>query len=190
MTLETQWLALGAMFVSGLLLGVFLDLYRVLKGQWPLTGWVVALVDLCYWILATGWVFSVLLWSTWGELRFYMLIVLFAGLGVYYWWLSRPMIKVFLLAIRVVQALIRFLINLLRLFIWIPLVHLMLFSKEVVRFTWRVILAMLRVVGWLLRPVWKPLEPVLRPIIDSLLKLFHFIAGIWRKMKNVLLRKG
>lgn len=190
MTLETQWLALVTMFASGLLLGILLDLYRVLKGQWQLTGWVVALVDLCYWILAAGWIFSVLLWSTWGELRFYMLIVLFTGGIVYYLWLSHPIIKVILLAIRVVQALIRILINLLRLFVWIPLMYIVLFGKQVLWFILRAFLAVLRAVAWLLRPVWRPLEPVYRPIYDCFLKVFRFAAGIWRKMKNVLLRKG
>lgn len=193
MTLQTQWLALATMFASGLLLGSFLDLYRVLKGQWNLTGWVVALVDLCYWILAAGWIFSVLLWSTWGELRFYMLIILFIGVGVYYWWLSRPTISVLLFAIRVVQALFRTLANLLRFFVWIPIVYIGKFIWAAVKIAGRVLMMVLRGVGWLFRPLWRPLRPWLEPIYvpvhNFLIKVFRFAAGIWQKVKNVLVRK-
>lgn len=193
MTLQTQWLALAVMFASGLLLGICLDLYRVLKGQWHLTGWVVALVDLCYWIVAGGFVFSVLLWSTWGELRFYMLLFLFAGIGVYYLWFSRPAIAAILLAIRVVQALIRFIITILRLLIWTPIMYIGLFCFAVVKIMGRFLWVILRGIGWLLRPIWRPLipllEPIYLPLTTWLTKFFRLVAGIWQKVKNVLIRK-
>lgn len=194
MTLQTQWLALVAMFASGLILGVFLDLYRVLKGRWEITGWVVALVDLCYWIVAAGWVFTVLLWSTWGELRFYMLLLLFAGVGFYYLWLSRPTISVILFVIRVVQALIRFIVNLLRLLVWTPMIYVGLFCWTLIKMTGRTLWAVCRGIGWLLGPVWRPLHGLLKPIYApleaTLLKTGRFIAGIWQKVRNVLLRKS
>lgn len=175
MTLETQWLALGTMLGSGFLLGVFLDMYRVLKGQWQLTGWVVALVDLCYWILAAGWVFSVLLWSTWGELRFYMLITLFTGLGAYYLWLSRPMIKALLFVLRVVQALIRFVVALFRLFLWTPLMIVGQLGWKLIKGVSRIVIALLRGVDWILQPLVRPLKPFyepLRPFLEKVKKRF------------------
>lgn len=190
MTLQTQWVAFATMLASGILLGVFLDLYRVLKGRWHLTGWVVALVDLCYWILAAGWVFSVLLWSTWGELRFYMLLILFAGIGLYYWWFSRPTIKVLLIAIGVVQALIHFFIQLLRTFVWTPLQYGWRLCQKLVLLMLRLLWAVLRTVAWLLQPVWRPVRPVLEPLylplVHLVLKVYRWLAGISRKVKKVL----
>lgn len=184
MTLETEWTVLLTMAASGLLLGVFLDLYRVLKGQWELTGWVVAIVDLCYWIVAAGWVFSVLIWSTWGELRFYMLLFLFIGAGVYYLWLSRPMITVLLFAIRVVQASIRTVSALLRMIVWTPLLYVWFGCKAVAHAVYRLALILLRAVGWLLKPVHAWAEPVTAPVCEWLLKLSRFVGGYWHQLKK------
>lgn len=193
MTLQTEWLALLTMFGSGLILGVCLDVYRVLKGRWEMTGWVVALVDLCYWIVAAGWVFSVLLWSTWGELRFYMLLILFVGVGLYYLWLSRPTISVILFVIRVVQALLHFVIQCLHILIVTPLIFLAKFVWTLIKLVGRVIFVILRGVAWMLSPLWRPLEHLLRPVYmplnPFLLKSFRRAAGVWQKMKNVLRRK-
>lgn len=175
MTLETQWLALATMLGSGFFLGVFLDLYRVLKGQWRLTGWVVALVDLCYWILAAGWVFSALLWSTWGELRFYMLIVLFAGLGAYYLWLSRPTIKVLLFILRFVQALIRFLVDVFRILLWTPLMAIGQFGWRLIKGISRIANVLLRGIGRILQPLVRPLSPFFKPLRSFLEKVKKLI---------------
>lgn len=190
MNLEDQWLAFGAMFASGCLLGVLLDLYRVLKRRWKLTGWVVALVDLCYWILAAGWIFSVLIWSTWGELRFYLLLSLFAGIGLYYWWFSRPTISVLLVIIQIVQAFLRFFANVFRYFIWRPIVFTGAVCGMTLKFFVKVIYMTLRGILWLLRPLWRPFAPLVLPVRPFLVKFLHFPAGIWSKMKNVLQRKG
>ncbi|WP_054951044.1 spore cortex biosynthesis protein YabQ [Numidum massiliense] len=157
-----QWQALAAMLGSGLLLGSALDLYRVLKGKLRITGWVVAIVDLCYWVLAACWIFGVLLWSTWGDLRFYMLLTLFFGIGLYYLWFSRTTIAVLLVVIQIVQQLTRLFVNVLRVLIWIPLTSIALFCWTIVKFLLRITFAA---------------------------KLLQVLAGKWQQVKNVLLRR-
>ena len=184
MTLQTEWLALLSMFGSGLILGLCLDVERVLKSRWQMTGWIVA----------AGWVFSVLLWSTWGELRFYMLLILFVGLGSYYLWLSRPTISVILIVIRVVQALLRFVIQCIHILVVTPLIFLGKFIWSLLQLVGRILFAILRGVAWISSPLWRPLERLLRPVYMPLnsffLKSFRRVAGIWEKMKKVFRRKG
>ena len=73
---------------SGLILGVALDAYRVLKERLHLRGWVVSLVDLLYWVAAASLVFHLLVWSNWGELRFYVFVAVLAGFWIYFSWFS------------------------------------------------------------------------------------------------------
>ncbi len=86
--------------VTGALLGVTFDFYRVLRTffrpRWLLT----SLADLCYWLLATGVVFLALLFGNWGELRLYTFIGLALGALGYYRLLSRQ-------AVRLIIALLR-----------------------------------------------------------------------------------
>lgn len=76
--------------LAGMLLGVFFDLYRVLRGK--IIGnksrarvWAVNLIgDLCFWGLAFILVTPVIFWGTWLELRFYVWVTMLAGIGLYF----------------------------------------------------------------------------------------------------------
>ena len=88
MSLQAQWITMATMVGSGLILGVVLDAYRVLKERFRLRGWVVSLVDLLYWVAAASLVFHLLVWSNWGELRFYVFVAVLAGFWIYFSWFS------------------------------------------------------------------------------------------------------
>jgi spore cortex biosynthesis protein YabQ len=79
--------------VTGILLGVLFDTYRVLRGvfrpQWLIT----SVADLLYWLVAAGIAFLALMLGNWGELRFYVFIAMIAGVSVYYRLASRSVIK-------------------------------------------------------------------------------------------------
>src|SRR5690606_5663653 len=110
--------------------------------------------------------------------------------GLYYWWFSRPTIKVLLIAIGVVQALIHFFIQLLRTFVWTPLQYGWRLCQKLVLLMLRLLWAVLRTVAWLLQPVWRPvrsvLEPLYLPLVHFVLKVYRWLAGILRKVKKVL----
>lgn len=79
--------------VTGALLGLVFDFYRILRGllrpPWPVT----AAADLVYWLLATVMVFVALLFGNWGELRLYVFVGLAAGVLGYYRLFSRQAIR-------------------------------------------------------------------------------------------------
>lgn len=75
--------------VTGMVLGLLFDFYRVarlaLRLGW---GWT-ALADLLYWLVATALVFTGLLFGNWGEVRLYVFFGLAGGVICYYRLFSR-----------------------------------------------------------------------------------------------------
>jgi spore cortex biosynthesis protein YabQ len=93
-TLYTQALTMLVMLVAGLLLGVLLDAYRIIKKLIPLRGWLLACTDLVYWLFAAYLVFGLLWLSNWGELRFYIFVSIITGFLLYMRCLSSGMSRV------------------------------------------------------------------------------------------------
>lgn len=93
MTLLVQGLVTLTMIVVGLCLGLWIDLYRFLNrgGKPPLS----PLLELLFWATTTAVVFAVLFSINHLELRFYVFFSLGLGLGVYYLWLSKFVLKAY-----------------------------------------------------------------------------------------------
>ena len=90
--------------MTGILLGVLFDCYRVLRGAFNPKAFVTWLADLLYWLVATAVVFIALVFSNWGELRFYVFMGILSGLVMYYNWLSLFVIRLFSSGVRVLIA--------------------------------------------------------------------------------------
>lgn len=109
MELSGQAAVFGVMTVTGFLLGVLFDGYRVLRGTVGLKKWSTALADLLYWLVATAVVFGILLFSNGGELRLYVFIGLFTGAVLYYRLASAFVIRLLLQGLRLTGAGVRYL---------------------------------------------------------------------------------
>jgi spore cortex biosynthesis protein YabQ len=94
---------------SGAFMGALFDVYRVLSGQLRPPRWLVPLLDIGYWIVATLFVFRALLYSNDGQVRVYVFLGLLLGVWLYFRLASRLTIRFVQLCIRLVLALIRFL---------------------------------------------------------------------------------
>ena len=79
--LTTQIYAFCVTILTGFLLGIFFDIYRVVRGLIKPRKVIAHLGDLLFWIITTGFIFVLLLFGNWGELRLYVFIG--AGLGVF-----------------------------------------------------------------------------------------------------------
>ncbi len=100
MELTNQILIFSITILTGILLGMLFDCYRVLRNNCkPREIWT-WFTDLLYWLLATVVVFTALIASNWGELRFYVFMGILSGLGMYYSWLSLYAIRLFTSGIR------------------------------------------------------------------------------------------
>ena len=104
MELTGQVLTFVITITTGILLGVLFDFYRVLRGTFNPKVLVTWVTDLLYWLVATAVVFIALVFSNWGELRFYVFIGILSGLGLYYNWLSLNVIRLFSKTIKLIIA--------------------------------------------------------------------------------------
>jgi len=100
--LTSQIVTFAITVVTGMVLGMLFDCYRVMRGAFALTKVITWFTDLLYWLIATTVVFVALLASNWGELRFYVFIGIISGLGVYYNFLSRHAIRLLYIIVRLI----------------------------------------------------------------------------------------
>jgi spore cortex biosynthesis protein YabQ len=147
-------MTLSLMFASGALLGVFLDVYRILTRRFTLRGWPISMIDLLFWVSSACFVFAVLLWSNWGEMRFYIMLAIIAGILFYLLLLTKPVSHVLTKLLQFVEWVITKLIQLVEFVIYRPLVRLCSLFWRIVRtillFIWKIITKPLL---WLLSPL-------------------------------------
>lgn len=93
--------------LTGMLLGILFDFYRVLRGIFHPRAVITLLTDILYWLMATVVVFGALLISNWGELRFYVFIGLLSGMLVYYRLLSRVTVILLIRTMRIFVIILR-----------------------------------------------------------------------------------
>lgn len=72
MILDAQWITLTWMVLSGVVMGVAYDSYRVLSGQLRFPRWSIHTLDLLYWVASALFVFRMLYAGNHGQLRFYV----------------------------------------------------------------------------------------------------------------------
>ena len=84
MPILTQVQALGIMVVTGLVLGVIYDFYRIVR-SFSRPGSSTGLVlDIVFWVAATPATFLMLVAGNWGQLRSYVFIGIAIGLFAYF----------------------------------------------------------------------------------------------------------
>lgn len=92
--------------LTGIILGIIFDFYRVLRGIWRPHIWITSVTDLVYWLVATVLVFITLIVGNWGEIRLYIFIGLLLGVAAYYRLASRTVIWLVLRGIKTINQLI------------------------------------------------------------------------------------
>lgn len=90
-----QGQAFFILMVTGFFLAFLFDGYRLLRRWTRLKRLATALGDFLYCLLATGIIFYSMVFSNWGEWRFYVFFSLFGGWILYYRFLSRLVLQFF-----------------------------------------------------------------------------------------------
>ncbi|WP_050748580.1 spore cortex biosynthesis protein YabQ [Halothermothrix orenii] len=84
-----QIFSFSVMFGYGLMLGIFLDLYRgIIKGL-NIRGIMKNILDILFGIIAGLIGFIILIYTNWVNLRFYIILAILLGFGLYYGLKSR-----------------------------------------------------------------------------------------------------
>jgi spore cortex biosynthesis protein YabQ len=176
-SLEIQFLTMGLMLASGVLIGILFDLYRVLAHELRFPRWLIPLFDLAYWASATVLIFRVLFYSNFGQVRLFVFLGLFAGYTLYFLVLSRTSMRVIRWVIGVVEALVRFIVQVFQVCVIRPVVALykfvvliLGFSATVAIFVCKLVIQLLypvrflfRLIGRAVRPYWKVPDVLSKP---------------------------
>ena len=130
-SLGTQLYAFGIVLLAGITLGLFFDLFRVIRGL--LRPGVVStpILDLLFWALITPILVLYLILANWGELRGYVIIGLLLGLSFYRLLLSGMVISLLLWLVQVIGG---FLNVVLSFVIWLASFPILLIQEA--RFSW------------------------------------------------------
>lgn len=105
MELSTQIRTFLLIVITGIVLGILFDTYRVLRRRFHPPWLVTSLTDLMYCLLASAIAFTALLAGNWGELRFYVYIALLVGIIAYYRLVSHYVIKLIMALLMLIAKL-------------------------------------------------------------------------------------
>ena len=124
MDLSQQYATLILMLLSGAVMGIVHDVYRTAIKEWRFLRNFSALWDILYWVVATVFVFTMLLGANHGDVRLIVFVLLGAG-----WWLYTLTARALVVAvtttiIRAILAVIHWLMMLFYRVIVLPLFFL------------------------------------------------------------------
>ncbi|OUM99455.1 MAG: hypothetical protein BAA04_08790 [Firmicutes bacterium ZCTH02-B6] len=105
-SLIEQLHAFAVTLLGGVAMGVLFDVLRVVRGFAGRRGPLAWALDLLYWIVVTPLMAGLLLEANRGELRLYVFVGIAAGLGLYFAFLSAPVLGALLAVSRGVSALL------------------------------------------------------------------------------------
>lgn len=173
-------------------MGAIFDTYRVLSGQLRVPRWLIPLLDIVYWVLSTILVFRGLYASNHGQVRVFVFIGLLLGGWIYMRLFSRWIIKLVLLLIRIVKALIRFIIRTFELTIIKPIqllyrlvIVIFGFLLAISIFLYKIVLQLLYPFRVIFRKLFKWVRPWL--VIPRWLKT-NWFSVLWKKLVQAVKR--
>lgn len=164
MTLHVQFLTILLMFCSGLILGTLFDVFRVLSRELRLPKWMLPLVDILYWIVATILVFRLLIYSNEGQVRVFIYLGMLIGICFYYAFLSLWTVRLVMLLIRIIVTIYHIICKTV-FFVFIkPLIGLYRLIVLFLSFFLAVAIFLYKIVIQLLYPVWRLILWIIRPL--------------------------
>jgi spore cortex biosynthesis protein YabQ len=159
-SLSVQFLTTGLMFVSGLALGTLYDIYRVAAGLLRISRWIIPLLDLVYWLVATLLVFRMLYFGNQGQVRMFIFLALLVGICFYYAFLSAWIVRLLHFLVKLSKMLTRFVLKAVDLLAVRPtkaayraLVVVFGFVAALSVFFGKIVLQLLYPFRWLVRPL-------------------------------------
>ncbi|RKN65783.1 spore cortex biosynthesis protein YabQ [Paenibacillus ginsengarvi] len=153
---------------SGAFMGALFDVYRVLSGQLRPPRWLVPLLDIGYWVVATLFVFRSLLYSNDGQVRMYVFLALLLGVWLYFKLFSWLTVRLVEWCIRFVKALIRFFLKTIEVIVIGPIRFLYRVLIVLIGFLWAFTIFLGKIVLQLLYPFYALGRFLLRPLLKRL----------------------
>ncbi len=189
--MELQFYAFFMVVLSGVALGLLFDLLRAMRGYYRPNRWVAAIGDLLFWGAAVVVFASGLFLGNWGDFRFYVLVALCAGLGLYYWLASPVLLALMHMILRLVTWLLDFVWLLVLKLVWVPVLAF-------ISLLWRIALTLWDWTYRLLNLVWNLLDlvghwlsrPLIKPLRCVKLRYLLLKRKVRRKLRRLFMGPG
>ncbi|MBB5325837.1 spore cortex biosynthesis protein YabQ [Anoxybacillus tepidamans] len=196
MSLTTQLQTMLAMIGMGSWVGAALDTYGRFLQRSKRARLIVFVNDILFWLLQSLIIFYVLLLINEGELRFYIFLAILCGYAAYQSLFRSTYLKLLELTIRFFTALYRFIVRTcyyviiqpIRWLFRLLLLTLLLLCKIVVlilKTLYRCVVLLLKPICTLGKWIWMIVPLKWR---KPFAKIFHQLAGVIRKGKNMIIR--
>ena len=134
MELQGQIQIFAVTVVTGAVLGLIFDFYRVMRGIFRLRFVLTGVADFVYWIIATAVVTVALLMSNWLELRFYIFMGLVGGAVLYFRTFSRIAIHLIIRSLRLVAFISRWIKKIVHTLVFLPMAFVFRIVAVPIRF--------------------------------------------------------
>lgn len=130
-SLTSQFYAFLITILAGVTIGILFDFYRVTRGLVRPRKVFTNLGDLAFWAIATLVVFFLLLVGNWGEIRFYVLIGVLAGISLYLKCLSTFFIKTFNIIFMIIKKMLMFIFKVFSV-VWFVIMYPFIIVRNIV----------------------------------------------------------
>ncbi|MFD2671531.1 spore cortex biosynthesis protein YabQ [Marinicrinis sediminis] len=186
MSLHTQLMTLLMMFMSGVIMGMVFDMYRVTSSQLRFKRWLIPVLDLCYWVLSGLFVFQMLAITNHGQVRVYIFLALAAGTVAYHYGCSQLVQRMTLLLIHLVRRTIQILVMLFRQIVIKPLIGCYRLLKFIIGIVIGITMYIVKIMLQLGYPLWRLVRWLCAPILRWRLVQFsiHAVTKITVALRN------
>lgn len=186
MTLDTQFMTMFVMVLSGFYLGIALETFYRFKPFWKKNVFLSYFMEILFWTSQTVILFYVLFRVNGGELRFYIIAACLLGFAIYQVVAAKLYKKLLEYIIRVIAAIYHFFERLIQLLLINPI-------KWIISMLIALVLWLIHLIGIILlfslKVVFFPIRGLLKMIYSLLPKKIQSfllnIAGFCSTMKNI-----
>lgn len=133
MTLTEQIIVLMAIISYGTLIGIIFDGYRVIVGKNRLPKAIIYFIDILFGVASAWYLFQILLWVNYGQIRIIMLVIFFTSLILYYGLLSKYVLKIWIKVYNIFSKLFKGIIKTVNTILIRPIVGIFSFIVHILK---------------------------------------------------------
>jgi len=184
-SLNVQFMTMLTMICGGFYLGMALDTFRRFSIYWRRPVWLLYTIEVLFWLIQTVILFYLLFTANQGEIRMYIFAAALLGFAAYQALAKKVYRQLLEYLIRIISAIIRVFVNIVRILIIVPIKGLITIVLAVLLF---LIQAVLTIVGFILKIILLPFKWIFaivwRLLPKSAKNFVHKYQGLYSTMKE------
>lgn len=184
-SLNVQFMTMLTMILGGFYLGIALDTFRRFSKYWRRPVWLLYTMEVLFWLMQTVILFYLLFTANQGEIRMYIFAAALLGFAAYQALAKKIYKRLLEHLIQIISAIIRFIANVIRILIIVPIKGLITIVLAILLF---LIQAILTILQFLLKILFLPFKWIFaiiwRLLPKSAKKFVHKCKGLYSTMKE------